>query len=219
MTWAHKIQTTCKDNAILHRSFRHTEILVLSWRNIISPRSFWFHQESTHFTKSPSISPRLNLFHQDIFDFTKIFSISPRVHLFHQVRISGEGTLVKSLSENSLGEIGHLVKRKIFSWKFESNGEMKNHKVKNKFFLWMRNLNKKFHQLNTVSRSVVRTKRSYNNSIIPRISFPLSAWNNESKCLKERHHGWKSKIMTDSIRSKLQENGHYISKIRSFYSK
>ena len=88
MTWAHKIQTTCKDNAILHRSFRHTEILVLSWRNIISPRSFWFHQESTHFTKSPSISPRLNLFHQDIFDFAKIFSISPRVHPFHQVRIS-----------------------------------------------------------------------------------------------------------------------------------
>ena len=77
MTWAHKIQTTCKDNAILHRSFRHTEILVLSWRNIISPRSFWFHQESTHFTKSPSISPRYFWFRQDFFDFTKSPPISP----------------------------------------------------------------------------------------------------------------------------------------------
>ena len=77
MTWAHKIQTTCKDNAILFRSFRHTEILVLSWRNIISPRSFWFHQESINFTKIEPISPRYFWFRQDFFDFTKSLPISP----------------------------------------------------------------------------------------------------------------------------------------------
>ena len=87
-TWAHKRKATWWNHAIFHRSFRHTEILVLSWWNLISPRYFWFHQELTRFTKSQPISPRLNLFHQDIFDFAKIFSISPRVHPFHQVRIS-----------------------------------------------------------------------------------------------------------------------------------
>ena len=116
----------------------------------------------------------------------------------------GEGTLVKSLCENSLGEVGHLVKHKIFSWKFESNGEMKNHLVKNNFFweIWMKNFTNwiQFHEVWFVPKNHIK---SYNSSIIPRISRPLSAWNNESKCLKEHDHCWKNTIMAESIRSWL----------------
>ena len=157
--------------------------------------------KSNFFTKICRISPRVNLFYQDFFDFTKSPPISPSENFGW--RYLGEITWWN----RSFGETQNLFVKiwikwwwKIIWWRTSS-------------FWWMRNLNNKFHQLNTVSRSVVRTKKTYSSSIIPRISLPLSAWNNESKCLKEHHHGWKSKIMTDSIRSKLKVNGHYISKI------
>ena len=74
VTWL-MYQTGRSYNALLHRFLRHKEIFVLSSWNIsyyiTSPRYFWFHQESTHFTKIEPISPRL-------------FLISARYFWFHQ---------------------------------------------------------------------------------------------------------------------------------------
>ena len=94
-------------------------------KNIISPRYFWFHQESTHFTKSQSFSPRFFRFHQESTHFTKW-------EFRQDSRQDGWTQSIGFLSRIKLPGLNTRLKLQysILSWRFSPDSQSPDHFTK-----------------------------------------------------------------------------------------